>query len=90
MADLVQTHAAPDLVTFDKIDIVPKEMPDGTRDVVRVGKTAVPMVKVSATTIAITIEDLRTIIKAGYILGWNGKAIHRKDLIEKMTAEIGT
>ena len=90
MTGLVQTHAAPDLVTFDKDKVEAVELPSGERDVVRVGTVKVPIIKLGDTTIALTRADLRSLVKEAYIAGWNGKAIHRADLIAKLTAEIGS
>lgn len=82
MANTIQTHAAPDLVSFGKNE-------DGD-NVVRVAGHAALFGALSDTAISITIADLRAMVKAGYRAGWNGKCIHVEQLDQQRTQRIET
>lgn len=82
MAELVQTHAAPDLLSFD-------ETAEG-HPVARIGRKTALITPLRDTLICITREDLRALLKEAYCLGWAGKCVHVKTLLDRIPAEIGT
>lgn len=95
MAELVQSHAAPDLLLFDSVNMDPEGTSPGAmmQQVARIGSVSVPVftphpgVRDNWT---LSTVDLRKLLKEAYRLGWQGKCIHVRSLLDKIPAEIAT
>lgn len=84
---LISTHAAPDLLLFDKTE--------DQADIVRVSTAHAPVRKVGRretdglSEIILSTDDLRKLLKAAFRVGWSHHIMHVEQLSNDMKKEIG-